>query len=81
MAIKLGVGQPYRSAAEAIDALRSHLPRYDKSDRRIFEAVAPGLQQAIANTSRLKPELRAAGSASPDSDFAVLAEALLAMRS
>lgn len=73
--------RPYRSAAEAIEVLRGHLPIYDKSDRRIFEAVAPGLQQAIANTSRLTRELRAAGSASPDSDFAVLAEVLLAMRS
>jgi RloB-like protein len=73
--------RPYRSAAEAIDALLGHLPRYDKVDRRIFEAVAPGLQQAIVNTGRLKREIRAAGSASPDTDFAVLAEVLLAMRS
>ena len=73
--------RPYRSAGEAIDALLGHLPRYDKADRRIFEAVAPGLQQAIVNTGRLKREIRAAGSALPDTDFAVLAEVLLAMRS
>lgn len=73
--------RPYRNAAEVMDALRGHLPRYDKSDRRIFEAVASGLQQAIVNTGRLKREIRAAGSASPDTDLAILAEVLLAMRS
>lgn len=70
----------YPTAADAIDDLKGFLPTYEKADRRIFEQVAHGLQRAIDNAARLKRDLSATGSISPDTDMALLAGMLLSMR-
>jgi RloB-like protein len=68
------------SASEALRLLRQHITDYDKSNRRIYETVHPGLQRAMAHVARLKSELRQVGAVAPNSDMAILIDAFLQLR-
>ena len=72
--------RPYRTAAEATDALRRHVTDYAKNDRNIFAKVTAGLDKACQNADRLKSELRETGSLVPDTDMCLLVDQLMKMR-
>lgn len=68
------------SAAEALTRLRHHLPDYQKSERKIFEMVAAGLDTACNNASRLKAEHAASGALTPNTEMASLVDTVLTRR-
>lgn len=64
----------FRTAAEALQVLRAHLPDYRKNDRDIFRKAAEGLDQACQRVEQLKAELRNNGGIAPDTDMHLLVE-------
>jgi hypothetical protein len=74
------VSRPFATAQEVIDSLRGHVTDYDKADRQIYAKVAAGLDQALGRTQRLKAELAAIESNSPDTDMATLIASLELLR-
>jgi hypothetical protein len=56
--------------------LRHHLRAYSKSDARMFDMVATGLDRACENAERLKADLAASGSGSPFTEMTVIVEQL-----
>ena len=73
------VTRPFATAAEVIAVLRAHLTNYTKSERRIFQQVEAGLDQALENTQRLKRELAVSGATSPNTDVHLLVSQLLSI--
>lgn len=73
-------GRPYRTAAEATDALRRHVTDYAKNDRNVFAKVSVGLDAACQNADRLKAELKRTGAQVPDTDLRSLVDQLARMR-
>ena len=73
------MARPFRSAAPVIDLLKRHVTDYDKADRPIFAKVRSGLDRALGHVPRLKAELAATGSQSPDTDMQVLVQKMLSL--
>ena len=74
------VARPLPSAAAAIDLLRRHVTDYDKADRQVFDKVQIGLDRALGNVARLKAELAAVGTQTPDTDMPELIAMLASLR-
>ena len=68
------------SAAEALTRLRHHLPDYQKSEPKIFEMVAAGLDTACNNAAQLKAEHAASGALTPNTDMGSLIDRLRDMK-
>lgn len=66
--------RPFRTAAEVQEALRAHLPDYQKNDREVFRKAATGLERACQRAEQLKADLSASGAAAPDTDMRLLVE-------
>ncbi len=72
--------RPFHMAADVIDLLRRHITDYHKADREIFAKAGAGLDRAIGHTERLKVDLAAVGSESPNTDMPTLIKALDVLR-
>jgi hypothetical protein len=72
--------QPLPTAGAAIDLLQRHVTDYNKADRQIFAKVGGGLGRALGHVTRLKADLAATGSQSPDTDVHLFIERLLTLR-
>lgn len=68
------------STAEGIRELRRHLTTYHKSEPRIFEMAASGLDMACENASRLRRELSDSSAMTPNTDMDRMVEELRRMK-
>ena len=66
--------RPFQNSDEVQQALRAHLPDYQKSDRDIFRKSAAGLDLACQRVQQLKADLRTSGGIAPDTDMPMLVE-------
>jgi len=74
------ISRPFSAAGEVIGLLRRHITDYDKADRDIYAKTGGGLDHALGHSERLKVELAAIGTGSPDTDMPELIVALNSLR-
>ena len=65
---------------QALSLIQAAMPEYSKSDRSIFEMLAPRLADAVQNAERLAASNRKTGSENPGTDIHDLVSYLIALK-